>query len=72
VRRLNLRQVSDRAALEPVARNAVAAQAKVVADFKRGKTQALQALKGAVMKEMRNANPTVVEDLLREIIAEQP
>jgi aspartyl-tRNA(Asn)/glutamyl-tRNA(Gln) amidotransferase subunit B len=68
VGRLGLRQVSDRASLEPVARRAIAANPKAVADYRRGKTQALGAVVGAVMREMRSANPAMVGDLLRELI----
>src|SRR5205807_1033966 len=68
VRRLGLRQVSDRAGLEPAARKAIAENAAAVADYRRGKTQALGRVVGAVMKDMRGANAALVGDLLRELI----
>jgi aspartyl-tRNA(Asn)/glutamyl-tRNA(Gln) amidotransferase subunit B len=68
VERLGLQQVNDRARIEPLARRAIEANAKAVADYRRGKTQALQSLKGAVMREMRSANPAVIESVLRELI----
>ncbi|MDB5077701.1 MAG: aspartyl/glutamyl-tRNA(Asn/Gln) amidotransferase subunit, partial [Chloroflexi bacterium] len=71
VRRLGLLQVSDRASLEPIARKAIAENENAVADYKRGKTQALGRVVGAVMKEMRGANPALVGELLRELIDQQ-
>jgi len=71
VRDLGLQQVSDRSSLEPAARKAIAENPQAVNDYKRGKTQALGRVVGAVMKEMRGANPALVGDLLREIIGEQ-
>jgi Asp-tRNA(Asn)/Glu-tRNA(Gln) amidotransferase B subunit len=46
----------------------MADHAGAVADYRRGKTQALSRVVGAVMKEMKSANPAVVGDLLRELI----
>jgi aspartyl-tRNA(Asn)/glutamyl-tRNA(Gln) amidotransferase subunit B len=68
VRRLGLQQVSDRAGLEPITRKAMADHAGAIADYRRGKTQALGRVVGAVMKEMKSANPAMVGDLLRELI----
>jgi aspartyl-tRNA(Asn)/glutamyl-tRNA(Gln) amidotransferase subunit B len=68
---LGLRQVSDKASIEPFARKAIAENANAVADYKRGKAQALGRVVGAVMKDMRGANPTLVGELLRELIDEQ-
>jgi aspartyl-tRNA(Asn)/glutamyl-tRNA(Gln) amidotransferase subunit B len=71
VQRLGLHQVSDRGRLEPVARAAIAANPRAVTDFRRGKEVALKAVVGTVMKEMKGAaNARVVEDLLRELIAQ--
>lgn len=67
-RQLGLRQVSDRSSLEPLALKAMAENAGAVADYRRGKTQALGRVVGAVMKEMKSANPALVGDLLRELI----
>ena len=71
VSRLGLRQVNDRASLEPHARKALAENTAAVADFRRGKTQALGRVVGAVMKEMKSANPALVGDLLRELIEQE-
>jgi aspartyl-tRNA(Asn)/glutamyl-tRNA(Gln) amidotransferase subunit B len=67
-RQLGLRQVSDRSSLEPLALKAISENAGAVADYRRGKTQALGRVVGAVMKEMKSANPALVGDLLRELI----
>jgi aspartyl-tRNA(Asn)/glutamyl-tRNA(Gln) amidotransferase subunit B len=71
VSRLGLRQVSDRGSLEPIARKALAENAAAVADYRRGKTQALGRVVGAVMKEMKSANPALVGDMLRELIEQE-
>jgi aspartyl-tRNA(Asn)/glutamyl-tRNA(Gln) amidotransferase subunit B len=71
VRKLGLVQISDRASLEPIALRAIAENAQAVEDYKRGKTQALGRVVGAVMKEMRGANPALVGELLRELIDRQ-
>jgi aspartyl-tRNA(Asn)/glutamyl-tRNA(Gln) amidotransferase subunit B len=68
---LGLRQVSDRASIEPFARRAIADNANAVADYRRGKTQALGRVVGAVMKEMRGANPSLVGEILRDLIDAQ-
>ena len=69
VQRLGLQQISDRASLEPVARAAIAANAKAAADYRGGKSVALKAVVGAVMKEMKGAaNARVVEEILRELL----
>jgi aspartyl-tRNA(Asn)/glutamyl-tRNA(Gln) amidotransferase subunit B len=71
VNTMGLQQVSDRETLEPIALRAIAANSNAVADYKRGKTQALGRIVGAVMKEMRSANPALVGELLRELIDRQ-
>jgi aspartyl-tRNA(Asn)/glutamyl-tRNA(Gln) amidotransferase subunit B len=53
--------------LAEIVRQAIAANPKAVADFKKGKTAAAQAIKGAVMKATRGtANPVEVQRLLDE------
>ncbi|HEY8287316.1 MAG TPA: hypothetical protein VIJ28_23255 [Chloroflexota bacterium] len=42
-----------------------------MADYRRGKTQALGRVVGAVMKEMKSANPALVGDMLRELIEQE-
>jgi aspartyl-tRNA(Asn)/glutamyl-tRNA(Gln) amidotransferase subunit B len=53
--------------LAEVVRKAVAANPKAVADFKKGKAAAAQAIKGAVMRETKGtAPPDLVQQLLME------
>ncbi len=64
-----LEQVSDETALEEVVGQVVAANPKPVEDYRAGKTEALQALVGLVMKETKGrANPTVAARLLEELL----
>ncbi len=71
VNAMGLQQVSDRVTLEPFALRALVDNPNAVADFRRGKTQALGRIVGAVMKDMRSANPALVSELLRELIERQ-
>ena len=65
VKELGLAQVSDTASLEGFCDEAIAANPKSVADFKAGKLNAVNALKGQVMKLSKGtANPTLVGDIL--------
>jgi aspartyl-tRNA(Asn)/glutamyl-tRNA(Gln) amidotransferase subunit B len=65
VKELGLAQVSDVAALEAFCDQAIAANPKSVADFKAGKQNAVNALKGQVMKLSKGtANPQVVGEIL--------
>lgn len=58
-------QVTDVAALEALCDQAIAANPKSVADFKAGKQNAVNALKGQVMKLSKGqANPQVVGEIL--------
>jgi aspartyl-tRNA(Asn)/glutamyl-tRNA(Gln) amidotransferase subunit B len=62
--RLGIRP-ADAGALADVVRRAVAGNPKAVADFKKGKKAAVQAIFGAVMRETRGtANPEAVRTLL--------
>jgi aspartyl-tRNA(Asn)/glutamyl-tRNA(Gln) amidotransferase subunit B len=66
-----LRTVSDSGAIDEVARRVIAANPKPVADYRAGKTQALQNLFGQVMKEMRGAaKPDAVRAALERLLAE--
>jgi aspartyl-tRNA(Asn)/glutamyl-tRNA(Gln) amidotransferase subunit B len=68
-----LRQVSDTAALEGVIEDVIAANPGPVQQFLRGKDGAINALVGHVMKATRgSANPSVVQQLLRERLAPEP
>jgi aspartyl-tRNA(Asn)/glutamyl-tRNA(Gln) amidotransferase subunit B len=65
VKELGLAQVSDVAALESFCDQAIAANPKSVADFKAGKQNAVNALKGQVMKLSKGtANPQLVGEIL--------
>jgi aspartyl-tRNA(Asn)/glutamyl-tRNA(Gln) amidotransferase subunit B len=67
VQREGLTQVADAGALEALVDQAIAANAKAVADFKAGKTVAAKALVGQVMKASGGkANPTMVDRLVQE------
>lgn len=64
-------QITDAVALKAVVEKVIAANPKVVADFKQGKEKALGFLVGQVMKETRGkANPQLVNRLLKESIAD--
>lgn len=63
---LGVRMVDDSAVVE-IVRRAIAANAKAVADYKKGKIAAANAIKGAVMRETRGAvRAEVVERILKE------
>lgn len=69
VEREGLRQISDTTAVLEFARQAVDANAKVVGDYRAGKTQAIKFLVGQVMKLSRGkANPQLAEQALREVL----
>jgi aspartyl-tRNA(Asn)/glutamyl-tRNA(Gln) amidotransferase subunit B len=60
-----LKQESDTGALEALCDQAIAASAKAVAEYKAGKLQAINAIKGQVMKLSRGkANPVLVGEIL--------
>jgi aspartyl-tRNA(Asn)/glutamyl-tRNA(Gln) amidotransferase subunit B len=63
-----MKQISDTGALEQIVKKAVAANPDAIASYKKGKTQALGAIVGWVMKETKGqANPGVVNELLRNM-----
>ena len=65
VEKKGLAQVSDTTAIEKFCDEAIAANAKSVADYKAGKVAALNALKGQVMKLSKGkANPNLVGEIL--------
>jgi aspartyl-tRNA(Asn)/glutamyl-tRNA(Gln) amidotransferase subunit B len=65
VERKGLVQLSDTGAIEKLCDDAIAAQPRSVADFKAGKANALNFLKGQVMKMSQGkANPAIVGDIL--------
>jgi aspartyl-tRNA(Asn)/glutamyl-tRNA(Gln) amidotransferase subunit B len=62
---LGFKVVADESQLVEIVRRAIAANAKAVADFKKGKTKAADAIKGAVMRETRGmAQVEVVQRIL--------
>ncbi len=71
VQELGLEQISDRGALSDQVAAVVAAQAKIVEQYRGGKVKALDALMGMVMRETRGkANPQLVRELLVEQLGE--
>jgi aspartyl-tRNA(Asn)/glutamyl-tRNA(Gln) amidotransferase subunit B len=61
-----LRQISDSSVLVQAARDAIAANPKVVADYRSGKAAAIKFLVGQVMRSTKGqANPQLAEDALR-------
>ena len=55
--------------LTPIIDAVLAANAKIVADVKGGKQQAIGALIGQVMKQTKGADPQVVREMLQNRIA---
>jgi aspartyl-tRNA(Asn)/glutamyl-tRNA(Gln) amidotransferase subunit B len=72
-RELGLEQVSDTAQLEQWCREALAGKEKIIADVKAGKTKAVSALIGPVMKASKgSANPQAVQEILLRLIQDLP
>jgi len=70
VERKGLKQVSDTGALEALCDQAIAASAKAVAEYKAGKVQAINSIKGQVMKlSQGKANPQLVGEILARKLA---
>ncbi len=66
VDRRGLRQSTDTGQLEAWCDAAIAGNPRSVADFKAGKENAINAMKGFVMKQSQGrANPRLVDDILR-------
>ncbi len=66
IERRGLRQISDSGAIERLVDEVLAANAKLVEDYRSGKEKAFNALVGQVMKASRGkANPAQVNQLLR-------
>jgi aspartyl-tRNA(Asn)/glutamyl-tRNA(Gln) amidotransferase subunit B len=69
---LGFKAVSDRAQLTEMVRRAIAANPRAVADFKKGKIKAADAIKGSVMRETRGmARTELLQEILREELARQ-
>ncbi|MFQ5506424.1 MAG: Asp-tRNA(Asn)/Glu-tRNA(Gln) amidotransferase subunit GatB [Planctomycetota bacterium] len=68
---LGLAQISDPAVLEPLIRKVIEDSPKTVQDYRKGKTKALDALKGKVMRETRGrADPALVGEILARVLGE--
>jgi aspartyl-tRNA(Asn)/glutamyl-tRNA(Gln) amidotransferase subunit B len=64
---LGFKVVADEGQLREIVRQAIADNAKAVADYKKGKTKAADAIKGAVMRQTRGmAKVELVQQLLLE------
>jgi aspartyl-tRNA(Asn)/glutamyl-tRNA(Gln) amidotransferase subunit B len=73
VARRGLAQISDAGALEAAVEAVVAAQPKLVADYRAGKEKAFNALVGQVMKATRGkANPVQVSAILKRRLEASP
>ncbi|MCH8473871.1 MAG: Asp-tRNA(Asn)/Glu-tRNA(Gln) amidotransferase subunit GatB [Opitutales bacterium] len=69
VEKKGLKQSSDTGELTGICKEVIGANPKSVEDFQNGKENAINFLKGQVMKATRGkANPKVVDDLLRQIL----
>lgn len=61
---------SDEGVLKPLIEGIIAAQPKIVEDYKGGKEAAFQALLGMIMKETKgSANPVVSTKILKELLS---
>ncbi len=66
-----LARVTDQAALEEAARQAVAANPKAVGDIKAGKESAVKSLIGGVMKITKGrADPRLAEEVIRKLLSQ--
>ncbi|HEY7293944.1 MAG TPA: Asp-tRNA(Asn)/Glu-tRNA(Gln) amidotransferase subunit GatB, partial [Dehalococcoidia bacterium] len=64
-----LTRISDAGAIEAAARRVIEANPKAVADYKSGKTAAINALKGRLMGETKGrADPALAEETLRRLL----
>jgi aspartyl-tRNA(Asn)/glutamyl-tRNA(Gln) amidotransferase subunit B len=67
---LGFKAVADESQLAEIVRKAIAANPKAVADYKKGKTKAADAIKGAVMRETKGmAKTEAVQRILMEELA---
>jgi aspartyl-tRNA(Asn)/glutamyl-tRNA(Gln) amidotransferase subunit B len=66
-----LKQVSDTGALEALCDQAIAGSTKAVAEYKAGKVQAINSIKGQVMKlSQGKANPKIIGEILARKLAQ--
>jgi aspartyl-tRNA(Asn)/glutamyl-tRNA(Gln) amidotransferase subunit B len=67
-----LAQISDESAIAAVVGRVLAANEKIVAEYKAGKKAAFNSLMGSVMRETKGkANPQVVRQIFEQRLAEQ-
>jgi aspartyl-tRNA(Asn)/glutamyl-tRNA(Gln) amidotransferase subunit B len=70
---LGFKVIADEVQLLEIIRRAIAANARAVADYKKGKTKAADAIKGAVMRETRGmAKTELVQQLLLQELQKTP
>lgn len=70
IARLGFTVIADEGQLLEIVRRAIAAHPKAVADFKKGKTKAADAIKGAIMRETKGlAKTEMVQSLLLQELA---
>jgi aspartyl-tRNA(Asn)/glutamyl-tRNA(Gln) amidotransferase subunit B len=70
IEKKGLRQISEPGALEKIVDEALAANPKLVEDYKSGKAKAFNALVGQVMKASKGkANPAQANEILRRRLA---
>lgn len=71
VQEQNLAQISDNSALEAIVTAVLAANEKSVADYKKGKTNAIGYLVGQCMRQSKGqGNPSILRELLEKALAE--
>jgi aspartyl-tRNA(Asn)/glutamyl-tRNA(Gln) amidotransferase subunit B len=67
IAKLGIQVIGDEGQLRQIVQKAIAANPKAVADYKKGKVKAADAIKGAVMRETKGqANTELVQKLLME------
>jgi aspartyl-tRNA(Asn)/glutamyl-tRNA(Gln) amidotransferase subunit B len=72
VRARGLLQVTDAQTIRAVGRRVIEAHGKAVADYRKGKTQALMFLVGQLMRQMQGtASPDVAQRVIRELLEEE-
>ena len=65
--KLGVKVIADESQLIEIVRRAIAANPKAVADYKKGKVKAADAIKGAIMRETKGmAKIEVVQRILTE------
>jgi aspartyl-tRNA(Asn)/glutamyl-tRNA(Gln) amidotransferase subunit B len=73
IEKRGIKPMGDETQLREMIQRAIAGNAKAIADYRKGKLKAADAIKGAVMKETKgSANMEVVQRLLLEELAKLP